>query len=732
LSVNETIIGNLRLKVDNFEPLLARLRIASLLNGARLQPAGLAPHAILYLRSVRDPLPGVLRLAPGDSQAPQAWQQKMSATLDRLAGSARRPALEYVPPGAEAVVFLDRSELLACFASDWCEGTWMTRWWWQSLLKQGTASQIVKKLWCSDPQYAPAALQQLATRKKAVDFVRTFDDAEVHQLLRSVARTFALHPLIPVLDDFTAPTTVQSTPVDTSQPKDSYRENIVRGHKSDQSLRARGFETPWSRWVPECDTPGLRPAQQLFLGLVLMLQRVPVKVRAANFQTKVRAWQQQISASDAVSLQPSDEQPPGIFADSFFRLPDPKFVESPSPSAGVGDKAPLAGTAAIPEPGASEFDAPVRSRSESIDAAALTNAERQEPRVKQPEDKRQQRDLNSYRPNAKLPTSPSGTGKIQSETTTSLQNYEQLDSATPGEVGPQEVSQPSQERDVNAQPAYALAEHLSTHEDELRLTPDTFNFETEVTEERIETQLGGLFYLINLGLFLGLYGDFTSPDDPGLELSIWDFVALVGRELVGDHLQDDPVWELLAQLAQREEEGRPGSGVEPEDDWRLPPEWLQPFAKLSSEPWQLSASCTRLRLFHPDGFVVLDIPREASPEVSLQSEFKAYESSGFRVPSFKLSNVENELETRNSKLETWLERLLPYVRARLRRALGLGATTDPGPLVCRHQARVCVTPTHLDLFFRLAELPIEIRLAGLDRNPGWVPAAGRFIAFHFE
>jgi len=52
--------------------------------------------------------------------------------------------------------------------------------------------------------------------------------------------------------------------------------------------------------------------------------------------------------------------------------------------------------------------------------------------------------------------------------------------------------------------------------------------------------------------------------------------------------------------------------------------------------------------------------------------------------------------------------------------------------ICRQRAQVCVTPTHVDLFFRLADLPIEIRRSGLDRDPGWVPAAGRFIAFHFE
>jgi hypothetical protein len=51
--------------------------------------------------------------------------------------------------------------------------------------------------------------------------------------------------------------------------------------------------------------------------------------------------------------------------------------------------------------------------------------------------------------------------------------------------------------------------------------------------------------------------------------------------------------------------------------------------------------------------------------------------------------------------------------------------------LCNHHARVTVTPTHLDVFFKLSELPIAIRLSGLDRNPGWVPAAGRYIMLHF-
>jgi hypothetical protein len=52
--------------------------------------------------------------------------------------------------------------------------------------------------------------------------------------------------------------------------------------------------------------------------------------------------------------------------------------------------------------------------------------------------------------------------------------------------------------------------------------------------------------------------------------------------------------------------------------------------------------------------------------------------------------------------------------------------------VLRRRARVFVTSTHVDVVLSLAELPLEVRFAGLDRTPGWVPAAGRFVSFHFE
>jgi hypothetical protein len=183
----------------------------------------------------------------------------------------------------------------------------------------------------------------------------------------------------------------------------------------------------------------------------------------------------------------------------------------------------------------------------------------------------------------------------------------------------------------------------------------------------VDTRLGGLFYLLNVGLFLELYGDFTQPLAPGLTLPIWDFVELVGRGLLAAPAPPDPVWALLAALANREE-GHAGDGFEPPADWTIPPAWRAPLGE---------AARAQLR---------------PGP---------------------------------------WLELVIGYVRLRLAAALAV-PPDDVADLVLRHRARVHASPTHVDVVFSLTDLPLPIRFAGLDRDPGWIPSGQRTVAFHFE
>lgn len=76
--------------------------------------------------------------------------------------------------------------------------------------------------------------------------------------------------------------------------------------------------------------------------------------------------------------------------------------------------------------------------------------------------------------------------------------------------------------------------------------------------------------------------------------------------------------------------------------------------------------------------------------------------------------------------------LVSYLEARLARALAVDADAELPGLVCRYDATAAYSLTSVDVYMSLAALPLVIRIAGLDRDPGWIPAAGRTIAFHFQ
>jgi len=72
------------------------------------------------------------------------------------------------------------------------------------------------------------------------------------------------------------------------------------------------------------------------------------------------------------------------------------------------------------------------------------------------------------------------------------------------------------------------------------------------------------------------------------------------------------------------------------------------------------------------------------------------------------------------------------LRERLVQALALA---DPGELVpalLRLPAHIEDSGERVDLHMDLATLPLSVRLAGLDRDPGWIPAAGCDVRFHFH
>ena len=103
-----------------------------------------------------------------------------------------------------------------------------------------------------------------------------------------------------------------------------------------------------------------------------------------------------------------------------------------------------------------------------------------------------------------------------------------------------------------------------------------------------------------------------------------------------------------------------------------------------------------------------------------------------RFPSADTANASADPAQQLEARSLALARVLPQLRARLVLALGLRDPRRLAGALLRLPAQVRAGGERIDVCFALQQLPIAVRLAGLDRDPGWVPAAGRDLRFHFE
>ncbi|HXI24270.1 MAG TPA: hypothetical protein VNG71_10450 [Pyrinomonadaceae bacterium] len=665
-------IRRMRVEATNLDPLAAQLRLSRLLSGAQFHPTVLPRSAILFVRKLSDPMPGVLDLETHDLRPPRAWQEALTNHLDQITAAAAYPARGVVANDSEAVVFLHPAELLSCLARDWLTSTLTTRWWWRSFLRNGGVPDIVTQLWRESPEHVPAALQHLSKQHLAATFVAKLNDGEVHKIVGSVASSFGLQALQRTLETRLPGLSLAATEIE-------FRSSVSA--RSDHNAVDAAARAPWLDRVPEIESRQLSLEQQRFLGIALMVQRAPAQARSRAFAQAVERWQDRVQDDQhdqdgvkAIALTHAEEQVGSRRKSSI----DTRVVSSIQPEGN-----------------------PARGHQQMADArpAVIHDGEETQSQIESFHEESSSTVAGSDR----SPHDSIGT-KVLLPTFDAARDIADVRES---------------ERDLaNLEPPDPVESVSVDHS-------------VEAASVEIETQLGGLFYLINLALYLNLYGDFTMPAAPGIELMIWDFVALAGAELTSDSLEEDPVWLLLANLAGREEEP-PGASFAPDEEWRLPPEWLSMFS--DDRPWPWSADRRRLRVLHPEGFLILDLPLANDVREQLQREIEPYDVSEYllsrgRMP--KLSPLRSKVAA-SPKVRRWLSRLMPYVRARLCLALGLKSQSDIAAMLCQRYARVRATDTHIDVFFRLADLPLEIRFAGLDRDPGWVPAAGRFITFHFD
>ena len=660
------------------DALALRLRLERALAGADFHPPGLPASAILCVRRLSDRRASAPRALASGALAFAEWQRSVAAAIERLVRHAASPARGPVPAGAEAVIFSDQAELLACLAADWCEEAAPARWWWRSLFGGLDAAAALLSAWLGAPEHVPAALGRLGAAGKLIPFARVLGENEARSIRRRVVEKFGLYELAAALDSTVEP---------TASP--------TRAAAERPALPAE----PWGRYVPELRGYGLGPEQSCMAGVGLMLLRAPSRVRSSPFAESVRRWRLSADAPAAGEAEQPRPRPE-------VKLPATHEAEAEAPTAvfNVGHEASTLRESIL---GSGEND---QGKSLSLHSTShgATPPARVEPEGAVDEN-------SSVRP-----------GDFAEE----ILLMEDDDRVGLMLIGAEAESRPvlqqsRREEKVPESESWSseTAVNNSIEGVESALTPS-------VSQALIQTGFGGLFYLINLGLALNLYGDFTTPLRPGIALPLWDFLALLGERLCGVRVRGDAVWGLLAGLAGRPEDESPGRDFAPVDTWRMPVEWLAPFREPCVLSW--SDEGGRLHVRHAEGFLVLDVPLVTSDsERQLAEELLAY--GGLAGLSLRRApSVIDDDEAEAGALERWLGRLLPYVNARLRRALGVHESDKAARLACEHEARVSVAETRLDVTFALERLPVEVRLAGLDRDPGWVPAAGRHVAFHYE
>jgi hypothetical protein len=666
---NKTLISKLRVKGFGVDSLAARLSFEKMFSENDFLPKGLPAKAIICIKHLRDPKPQTLQLQGFNlGNSSRIWQHSVSAEIERLYRRAVRPIRETVPTNTECIVFADDAELLACLAKDWIRGNLNECWWWKSLFPGFSLPENLFGIWLEKAESVPFALQMAAKQNCAADFVRRLKPLEIKAVLQKIINVYGL---IYVRNNLqTSRFTEQKLPVSDTGKLSETQSSSVKNFEKNKTFD----KVPeWLKIVPETINQTLNFDQKCLLGISLMIVRSPRIVRTREFATQIKVWQNK---------------------------PETQIQTTPKVSGNTRIILPPTNTQKTAENSAVSETARNITGNHSKKSFELKD----------------------------LPLKKSGSKVAEVE---KLRARETAKTISPANPKTAELTRNLQTSDKSARPKTGFNDDkfsVKVKKQWQKPAPKPSaktGFEADFAQENefefsIVTLYGGIFFLLNVALHLHLYRDFTESGETEIELNIWDFAALAAEHFLGEKVKNDAVWQLLQKLSGRETDQKISSKMF-KKDWRIPAGWLKTFQ--TNKPFVWTTNRKNLPVYHPAGFCIIDCLKKPDLETQLKDELKVY--------GINFSEVVKSDSGESQKSATWFQHLFEFMQVRLIQALNLEKQSQINEILFKRTAQITVSATHLDVYFRLADLPIEVRMSGVDRNPGWIPAAGKFVNFHF-
>jgi hypothetical protein len=274
--------------------------------------------------------------------------------------------------------------------------------------------------------------------------------------------------------------------------------------------------------------------------------------------------------------------------------------------------------------------------------------------------------------------------------------------------------------------------------------------------EGVATELGGVFYLIHALRAMQLPDAF----DPGWRLDAtagpWGTLDLVARAFLGTrHESADPLWDALAALAawpQRYQRSRanPGSlsphASQNDPRFGAPAAWREELDD-DGNRFAWTSVGPRVWLWSSTGYLVshgrTSLGSAAAARRALRQCPGVTDTTSLirkgpdAIPWLPPSALPRGCP---SRLGRWAAAVAPAVLRRVVLALEHRGANERGHvrLTARSirpmlavPARLYVTSSHVDVVMPLRRIDVNVRRAGLDRDPGWIPALGRVVYFPF-